>query len=163
MNPLFRLRLLIDRGTWIVPDQVLACSYPRRRRLRAALRAHGVTTLINLHARPHDPAWLDENGIRELHLPVPDFTPPTPAQIEQAIAAIDEAIESARKVAVHCGAGLGRTGTVLACYLVSKGASPNEAIDRIRALRPGSVETRRQVAAIHAYAEVLRDTHDSAG
>ena len=117
--------------------------------------------LINLHGRPHSAAWLKEHGIRELHLPVPDFTPPTPEQIDQAIAAIDEVIESGRKVAVHCVAGLGRTGTVLACYLVSKGDDPDQAIDRIRALRPGSIETQGQVRAIHAYAEMLRNAHDS--
>jgi atypical dual specificity phosphatase len=57
------------------------------------------------------------------------------------VAAIEAALAGGRRVAVHCGAGLGRTGTLVACYLTRRGVRPDDAIARLRALRPGSVET----------------------
>lgn len=139
-------------ATWIEPGSVLACRYPRRRQDRDALARAGVTVVINLHERAHDPEFLAAMGLQEHHYPVRDFTAPTPHIIGQSVATILESVASGRTVAVHCGAGLGRTGTVIACYFVHRGMTTEEAIARIRAIRPGSVETVAQVRAIHAYA-----------
>lgn len=55
-------------------------------------------------------------------------------------------------VAVHCILGLGRTGTMLACYLVKdKGLAPADAIAEIRRLRPGSIETYEQEKAVFQF------------
>ncbi len=54
-------------------------------------------------------------------------------------------------VAVHCAAGLGRTGVVLACYLIDKGLNATNAIARIRRLRPGSIETEDQEKAVEEF------------
>jgi len=102
---------------------------------------------IRLHERPHDRARLARHGLTELHLPVADFTPPSPAQLDRGAAAI----AAGERVAVHCGAGKGRAGTLLACYLVYQGFAAGTAIARVRAVRPGSVETRAQAAAVKAY------------
>ena len=59
-------------------------------------------------------------------------------------------------VAVHCGAGLGRTGTVVAAYFVTRGLGPREAIVKVRDLRPGSIETVEQERAVEAFARRLK-------
>lgn len=144
--------VLEDRGDWIEPGRVLGCAYPRSNATLAALQRQGVTLLVNLHERPHHAERLTRHELREVHVPVRDFAAPTPEQIERAVAAIAEAVGDGEVVAVHCGGGLGRTGTLLACYLVSRGLAADAAIARVRAVRPGSVETAAQAAAVQAWA-----------
>ncbi len=159
MSPLRILRglgLVIDRGAWIEEGQLLGCAYPQREAAVAGLARQGVSVLINLHERAHDPARLARHGLVEVHLPVADFTPPSPAQVDRGVVAITEALAAGRRVAVHCAGGRGRTGTLLACHLVHRGLDPDAAIARVREARPGSVETRAQAAAVEAYAQRLR-------
>ncbi len=133
-------------------EGVLGCAYPRSERALADLARQGVRVLVNLHEKPQDPHRLARNGLREVHLPVGDFTAPTQEQLEAGVAAILESRAVGEPVAVHCGGGLGRTGTLLACYLVcSHGLGAGEAIRRIREQRPGSVETAAQAAAVEAF------------
>jgi atypical dual specificity phosphatase len=145
----------LKRVTWLEQDCLAACRYPRTAKALRELAEQGVTVLVNLHERPHSPTALAGYGLTELHLPVPDFTPPTPEQLEHGIAALEQAIADGQKVAVHCGAGLGRTGTLLACYLVKRGFGPDAAIARVRAARPGSVETPQQELAVRSYARQI--------
>ncbi len=166
MSPLHILRglgLVIDRGTWIEEGWLLGCAYPRREAAVALLARHGVSLLVNLHERAHDPARLARHGLEEIHLPVADFTPPSPAQVDRGVAAITEALAAGRRVAVHCAGGRGRTGTLLACYLVHRGLDPDAAIARVREARPGSVETRAQAMAVEAYARRLRPAEGRRG
>ena len=143
----------IDHGTWVREGVLLGCAYPRREAALSALGRQGVSVLLNLHERAHDSGRLRRHGFAEVHLPVKDFTAPSPEQLQQGVAAIQEAVGQGKTVAVHCGGGLGRTGTLLACYLVSQGMSTVDAIARVRELRPGSIETRGQVHAIMVYGQ----------
>ena len=142
----------MDNGNWLYPDRLLACSYPWGADGLSTLAERGISVVVNLHERAHAPDRLARLGLTEVHLPVPDFTPPTPDQLARGVHAINRALVDGKRVAVHCAAGLGRTGTLLACYLVSTGVEPDAAIARIRAARPGSIKTAEQEAAIEAFA-----------
>lgn len=145
------------RITWLEAGRLAACQYPYDDRALRELADRGVRVLVNLHKRSHSPELLARYGLTEHHLPVLAFIPPTPEQPEQGVTAIEQAIAAGQKVAVHCAAGLGRTGTLLACYLVKQGLDPSEALARVREVRPGSVETPEQEAAIATYArEIIR-------
>ncbi len=143
---------------WLIPDQLAACVDPVAG-VQAAehLRLGGVTLLVNLYERPDPPELLATLGAETLHLPVHNSDPPTQAQLDTGVRAIEDALTTGRNVAVHCGAGLGRSGTLLAAYLVAQGRGAEAAIDEVRAARPGSIETLEQENAVRAFEQRLRE------
>ena len=143
-----------DGFSWVVPGLLAATARPRD--AHAAMeyfREEGITAVVSLTERPFAPAsYLEEFGFDFHHIPVADFGAPEMEQIEEFVEVVRKAKQGGGKVVVHCLAGRGRTGTMLACYFVSMGMSPGDALDRVRALRPGSVETELQEDAIREYA-----------
>lgn len=114
----------------------------RRQDIRAVLRMERNTISAEL------------GDLHDLYEPVPDFAAPTLAQIDRMTRWIEDQIENwERPVVVTCHAGIGRTGTVLACYLVYTGYAPQTAIDLVRELRPRSIQTREQEQSVFDYAE----------
>lgn len=139
-----------DAGTWILPGTLLLAPYPSASDLEGA-HDLGIRVVVNLHTRHHDPNLMARLGLTEVHLPVRDFTPPTPTQLDQGVAAISQAIDAGQAVLVHCAGGRGRSGTLAACYLVSRGIPVDEAIADVRAKRPGAIETSRQEKAVDVW------------
>ena len=139
---------------WLIPDQLGSCVNPSVSVSAAEeLAARHVTVLINLHERADPPGLVAQLGAESLHLPVQNSDPPTQVQLDAGVAAISDALRSGSRVAVHCGAGLGRSGTLLAAYLVAEGAEPEVAIQQVRHARPGSIETLEQERAVHTFAQ----------
>ena len=105
------------------------------------LAANGVTTVIDLRAEEDvhvDQALLTRLGITRVHLPMRDGQSPTESQVGRFLAAVKA---SDGRTFVHCGAGVGRTGTMSAAYLVKTGqASPSEALRRNLSVGPPSLE-----------------------
>jgi atypical dual specificity phosphatase len=156
VNLTARRRHFVNRVAWLKEGEILGCPYPWSDEAFTVLSAEGVSVLVNLHKHPHQANQLSRHGMTQVHLPVADFMPPTPEQLTEGVAAIAEAVAAGKRVAVHCGAGLGRTGTLLACYLVHHGADAEAAVERVRTIRPGSVETAEQHQAVRDYALRLR-------
>ncbi len=149
-------QIILPTFSWLVDHQLGALSYPESEDAFILLRTMGIQVLINLTEEPHQEDTLRKTGILTEQIPIDDFTAPTINQVEQTITLIDFYLEKNMPVAVHCIAGLGRTGTIIACFLVGEGKSAEEAITTVRRWRPGSIETLDQEAVIQEYEQFLR-------
>jgi atypical dual specificity phosphatase len=121
-----------------------------------SLAQAGVSAIVSLTETPLDFAPIREFNFDYLHAPIQDFTAPTIKQIKEIIEFMSQQVDQERCVLVHCQAGIGRTGTILACFLVSRGVDPAQAIHQIREQRPGSLEVYTQEFVVHQYAKHLQ-------
>ncbi len=91
--------------------------------------------------------------LRWAHCPIDDFAAPG-ERFERAWSRLapdlHALLDRGQSVALHCRAGLGRTGTVAARILMERGMPAQQAIDQVRATRPGSIETSVQERYLHA-------------
>ncbi len=109
------------------------------------LHAAGVRAVVSLVNNPSDGLAYHDAGFDFISVPIPDFNPPAPPQAQQVVEFIDKMKGEGKPVVVHCHAGYGRTGTLLAAYLIAKGAKTMDAIGAVRHVRPGAIETQGQV------------------
>jgi atypical dual specificity phosphatase len=119
----------------------------------AELQGRGVSAVVDLSEQSWQGHRAPPAAMRYLHLPIREFAPPTREQVDRFVAFCDEQIGAGGSVAAHCLAGRGRTGTMIACFLVSRGLGPEAAIRAVRRVRPGSIETAEQEAAVYACAD----------
>jgi len=119
------------------------------------LKKRGVGAVVSLTEQPLDATAVGASGLDVLHMPIRDMMAPSIGDIERFVDFVEAALGDDKPVAVHCFAGRGRTGTMLACFLVHRGADPAQAIEAVRVQRPGSIETDTQVVAVLEYAQHL--------
>lgn len=140
--------------SWVIPGELAGSAFPLGDEALAWLVSQEIREVISLSEEL--PPGLASSELESLHLPILDFTAPSLALIDRAVDFIERRNANGRPVLVHCRAGYGRTGTILACYLVATGLDAEGAIRRIRQLRPDSVETTEQVDVVRAYTEKTR-------
>lgn len=116
----------------------------------------GIGAVVSLDEYGLADALLAEYGLKYLHIPVNDFDPPTLEQADEFVRFVRASAAEQRPVLAHCFAGMGRTGTMLACYLVAEGQPAGEAVRTVRARRPGSIESRSQEEFIGQYEGHIR-------
>ena len=118
-----------------------------------AIYSYGVRAVVSLLNIASDARVYESSGFGFLCLPVPDGGAPTMDQADEFVRFVSAQQLQGRPVAVHCEAGLGRTGTLLATYLIFQGEPADKAIRRIRNVEPVAVETIRQIQFLEAYSE----------
>ena len=109
----------------------------------AELNGQGIGAVVSLTHEELNPDALRKARLESLHLPISDFSSPTSNQIDRFVDFVDRMNDQGVGVVVHCGTGSGRTGTILACYLVSKGHSAEDAIKEVRRNRDQRTGGRR--------------------
>ena len=143
---------------YAVGEGLIAGAYPGTREAIAGLENAGVTVFVDL-THPSDPL---ESYVpflaraRRIAHPVPDMGTPTAGHVMQILDDIDEVRADGGTAYVHCWGGVGRTGTMVGCWLVRHGLDEGDALARIAALRREigdgpSPETSGQVALVRGW------------
>ena len=146
---------LMSGFSWVIDDALAGMPQPGGRAPLeldlSFLSEQGVGLIVSANQEGIDAGAAAAWGIDHVSLPVPDFEAPSQEQMHEFVLLTGGRLDAGERVAVHCTAGLGRTGTYLAVWFVSEGMSADEAIDHVRSLRPGSIETFGQETAIRQF------------
>ena len=156
-----------DRPTnfsWVIDAKLAGSGLPMTYSQFYWLIKHGIKTIITVREVPLPSSWftesLDNTGrsnINYLHLRVEDFGAPSIEEIVSTVDYIQHQIDNKMPVMVHCAAGKGRTGTILAAYVLKKeNLTAYQAIKKIRDLRPGSIQSNIQEMTISMYENYIK-------
>lgn len=120
-----------------------------------ALKRVGVTKLLSLTERAPEVEDMMAFGIGNIWSPIPDMQAPPIEQAVEICQQIDSMLQKQEVVAVHCRAGLGRTGTILAAYLIWEGSDALSALETVRKVEPRWVQSDVQVAFLESFASAM--------
>lgn len=123
----------------------------------AGEHAHCGPGVLRSSGFSYQPETVMAAGIGVFHMCWPDMSVPgldAMMRIVQVMRHVCQ--EQQRRIAVHCHAGLGRTGLAIACYLVYIGRfGPADAVSLTRSKRPGALQTAAQELFVHVFHQWL--------
>ncbi len=141
--------------SYLIPGVLAGSSMPRGRKDLKRLVNEGIQVLITAMEHSLNEDLVKEVGLEYHYFPVLPYGTPSLQHINDFVDLVNTNRVKNRPVAVHCYMGWGRTGTLLASYLISERMSADEAIDKVREKRPGSIETLGQEQILHIYEQTL--------
>lgn len=128
----------------VLPNKLYGMPAPEEKDLKN-LYDKGIRSIVCLLEDNSNIETYNTNGFESLWLPVADNAAPTFEQIEKLVEFIDSQNQKNNSVAIHCQGGRGRTGTLIASYLISKGATYEEAINQIDENQPNAIKKEFQL------------------
>lgn len=140
---------------WLISGEVAGHKAPDSEDDLHYLKETGIEAVVRMvedNVASISCAQVEKSGLIDFHEPVPESTAPSQVQIDRIIAFMKRSVAEKKPVGVSCRAGIGRTGMILACYLVSKCHAAEQAIEEVRNMRPGSITTEDQEEAVYMYA-----------
>jgi len=173
MTTIAPLPLPTPDAYWILPGRLLAGEYPSHKEEATAIetlhrfRETGITLFFDLteageHGlRPYAPLLSHTYGAvgadaRHRRFPIPDMGTPDPSQMHAIQESLAHYLAQGETVYVHCFGGIGRTGTVIGCFLVDRGKQGNEALAQIAAWRQGTPDGWKQSPETEAQRQMVR-------
>lgn len=123
-----------------------------------ALKRVGVSVLVSLTEEPIDSMALAPYGITGIAFPVVDMGVPTIGAAMDLCKQVEELIVQGEAIAMHCKAGMGRTGTTLASQLIWQGSSALDALETVRWVEPRWVQSEEQIKFLEEFAQAVADS-----
>ncbi len=136
--------------SWFIEETLAGSGMPTTHDELEWVLKQGVKSIVTMTENALPESWVED--VNYLHVPTTDLSSPDMDKIDTAVDFIHKRINNKEPVMVHCAAGMGRTGTVLACYLVKyQKYSAKDAVEKVRTERPGSIQSEVQELAIQFY------------
>ncbi|MFQ5712840.1 MAG: dual specificity protein phosphatase family protein [Candidatus Scalinduaceae bacterium] len=148
---------MIKNFSWLIKGEIAGMARPDSTiNDFKRLKKKDIEAIVSLTEPSLDKGLIEEFGFEVKHIPVEDFSTPRIEQIEDFLEFAEKIRAVGKKLVVHCDGGMGRTGTMLACYLVSKGINAAKAIEIVRKKRPNSIETEEQKEIVFKFWRKIR-------
>jgi len=144
-----------DKFSWLIENKLAGSGIPTSINEVEWIIEQGVKSIVTIREEPLDDDWVKD--VNYLHIMSNDMGVPEFDDLVSTVDFIHSRITNNEPVMVHCLAGLGRTGTILACYLVKYQNMPaDKAIQKIREERSGSIQSYPQEEIIFQFAKSLQ-------
>jgi protein-tyrosine phosphatase len=141
---------------WVQEGRLAGSGYPASRSQVEWLVRAGINSILTLTLDPLPVEFTRGLEVVTGHVPMQDHRPPSTEAMDRAVDFVVEQLAAGRAVLVHCLAGEGRTGCVLAVYLVkTKGLDAEAAMAEIRKAKPQFIERRQENAVREFSAQML--------
>jgi len=153
---------MVVNFSWLIENEIAGSAFPHLKSDIDFYYSQGIRAIVTLTAsKPQFMDRIEQLNINHLHLPIIDFSVPYDKDIYTYLNFIEQNLPK-NPVLVHCYAGIGRTGTMLALYLVwFKNLSGEDAINYVRHIRNPSIETLEQEDLVQSFANNI-DYHREA-
>ncbi|MEK6236506.1 MAG: ATP-binding cassette domain-containing protein, partial [Planctomycetales bacterium] len=122
-----------------------------------ALKRVGVTLVVCLRKTPPNEEALRRHGLKNVWFPILDMGAPEIAPTLELCERLREFLADNEVIAVHCKAGLGRTGLVLASVLITEGFSARQALENVRGIESRWVQSEAQVEFLRRLGQAAAD------
>ena len=144
-----------DKFSWLIENKLAGSGIPTSIDEVQWVTKQGVKSIVTVREEPLDDEWVKD--VKYLHVMSNDMGVPEFNDLLAAVDFIHSRLTHDEPVLVHCLAGLGRTGTILASYLVKyQNISADEAIQKVREERPGSIQSFPQEEIIFQFEKSLK-------
>ncbi len=145
-----------DNFSWLIAEKLAGSAIPTSFDEIKWVLDEGVKSIVTIREEPLDEDWIKD--VNYLHIHSNDMGVPEFDDLTRVVDFVHERITNNEPVMVHCLAGLGRTGTILACYLIKyQKLSADDSIQKVRKSRPGSVQSFPQEEIIFQFEKFINN------
>ena len=145
-----------DNFSWIIEEKLAGSAIPTSKEEIDWIKQEGVKSIVTIREEPLEDEWIKD--VNYLHVHSNDMGIPEFSDLVNSVDFIHQRITNDEPVMVHCLAGLGRTGTILACYLIKyENMSADDAVEKVRRERHGSIQSFSQEEIIFRFEKFVRE------